>query len=684
MRLVEDHGVIIRFEDKGSRFVIDDIANHDDVLFADLNNPNQYDKLANNPIDHVRSRIHSFAEKWKQELDQFHPNVRNWITSLEEAEPGKVKGLVKCHKASLANGKKPYRLLLCGTNTPVQPLSKLVQDSIQHLVPQLKHKARDTKHIHQIIVQLNRQWQQLGGLPDTAKQVCGDVAKLYPSVDNTMGIPATKRLLEKYPNPEGLSTNLIIEALTICLEENFCEFCGEYFKGNNGVQMGPCHACDYCDIFVGELDDELVKKLAEENIEHTSWKIFRDDGWFILIDADQDLPQVEEMLESLHPNIKWDVRVSSAEKEHAIEHLDLTIYIKEGKIETDNFAKDIPIYLSKKSCHPQFVFKSVLKSAAIRLNQNCSLDTFLWDRKIEYSRYFYASLYKPKEVADIMDKCTGLTKDRNGEFVRGPARQNREDFIFRPRRNKRAGGKRKHVLVSDWDPRVPDVARILRKHKNTLYRDPINKKLYPEGSVIAGFRKRRNLGQMVAPTLPRRQARPRHDPGGGGGGGGPCDRRRCQIHKHLVTTNQVVSPWDGRPRRIHKRIKCTDPFLVYYLTCNPCPMGPGLTVHYTGSSTDYPRRWSQHKTNMEKGLGTDCHWCVHWAQFHNHDYKDFSSVKIYFLDTCDNPGDLANDYAGLRKVEEKWMVNMGSLCTMDHQQGVNKKDDAKARTRGTQ
>ena len=65
-------------------------------------------------------------------------------------------------------------------------------------------------------------------------------------------------------------------------------------------------------------------------------------------------------------------------------------------------------------------------------------------------------------------------------------------------------------------------------------------------------------------------------------------------------------------------------------------------------------------------------------------YKDFSSVKIYFLDTCDNPGDLANDYAGLRKVEEKWMVNMGSLCTMDHQQGVNKKDDAKARTRGTQ
>ena len=51
----------------------------------------------------------------------------------------------------------------------------------------------------------------------------------------------------------------------------------------------------------------------------------------------------------------------------ALEHLDLTIYIIDGKLETDIFAKDIPIYLSRKSCHPQHVFKSVVKSAAIRL-----------------------------------------------------------------------------------------------------------------------------------------------------------------------------------------------------------------------------------------------------------------------------------------------------------------------------
>ena len=46
---------------------------------------------------------------------------------------------------------------------------------------------------------------------------------------------------------------------------------------------------------------------------------------------------------------------------------------------------------------------------------------FLWERKGEYSRYFYASFYKPKEVNQIMDEVTGLTKNSSGDFVRGPA-----------------------------------------------------------------------------------------------------------------------------------------------------------------------------------------------------------------------------------------------------------------------
>ena len=40
MNLVQDHGIIMRFEDKGSRFVLDMVANHDATLLEDLNDVN--------------------------------------------------------------------------------------------------------------------------------------------------------------------------------------------------------------------------------------------------------------------------------------------------------------------------------------------------------------------------------------------------------------------------------------------------------------------------------------------------------------------------------------------------------------------------------------------------------------------------------------------------------------------
>ena len=679
--LVSNHGIVIRFEDKGSRFVIDTIENHDETILADLNDESQYDKLPSNPIEHVKNRVEDFAGKWRNELDEFHPNVRNWITKLEESEPGKAKGLIKCHKTSLPNGKKPYRLLLCGTNTPVQPLSKLVQDAIKHLIPKLTYKARDTKAIHQIILELNRKWQSLGGLPHTAKQVAADVRKLYPSVDNAMGVPAVRKLLEKYPNPDKLPIDLIIDALEICLEENFCEFCGEYFKVNSGTAMGPCHSCDYADCFVGELDDKLVEQLDNESIEHTLWTIFRDDGWDILLNADEDLPKFEEILEGLHPNIKWEVRISDEENEHALEHLDLTIYIKEGKLETDNFAKDIPIFLSRKSCHPGFVFKSVLKSVGFRLNQNCSEDDSLWRRRQEYSRYFYASHFKPKEVKDTFDEATGLTKDENGNFVHGEARQKREETIFRPRRNRnQSGGNKKFVFVSNWDPRNPDISGIIRENRDTLYRDPLNRRLFPEGSVMSGFRRQRNLGEIVCPTKPKRHPQPPRVQAGANGCG-PCGARRCQVHLNLITTNTVISPWDNRPKQIKKQINCSTPNLVYYLKCGQCP-GQG-TPHYTGSTVDFKARWRTHKSDMTRLVGKCCNFCEHWSRHHRANPTDLSGVEIYFLDAVEDAGPKEDGYPILRRKEDRWMVDLGSLGSLDPTQGCNKKDDAAAKAWGT-
>ena len=54
-------------------------------------------------------------------------------------------------------------------------------------------------------------------------------------------------------------------------------------------------------------------------------------------------------------------------------------------------------------------------------------------------------------------------------------------------------------------------------------------------------------------------------------------------------------------------------------------------------------------------------------------------LVLKFIYSCEDPGPADQDYPILRKLEEKWMINMGSLAALDPQQGCNKRDDAKAK-----
>ena len=127
-----------------------------------------------------------------------------------------------------------------------------------------------------------------------------------------------------------------------------------------------------------------------------------------------DVPVIEWVLQNLHPSIKWEInprgpsiplRVmanGTVQDMSVLEHLDLSLHFVENHIETDVFAKDIPIYISKTSCHPPLIFPSIVKSVGLRLRANCSLDRFLLPRIQEYTKYFVVSDYNRKKVKKIM------------------------------------------------------------------------------------------------------------------------------------------------------------------------------------------------------------------------------------------------------------------------------------------
>ena len=453
-----------------------------------------------------------------------------------------------------------------------------------------------------------------------------------------MGVPATRRLLEKYPNPNGIPTPCIIEALQLCLEHNVCT----YTFGNGsttiakpcqGVALGPCHACDYVDIFMHTIDKKLVETSpvpllsslrtaasSPDEPRTLDWSRFRDDGITLLL-HENDLPLFQEHLQQLYPpNIKW---TFTHGKE--VNYLDLKIKLKNGYLETSNDSKSCHKYLPPNSCHPQPTFKGLLHAMGTKLRMNCSTDASLHKAQEDYAHYFSTS---------------GWDKAKARKKLKEAGKINRDTLI----NGTKTRQEKKIPWITTYDPRAPSKGQILRRHLDILYSDKENTRLFPKGSIIAAEKRRKNLGEIFKPTIPRRfvQHGPAEEPGFF-----PC-QRKCDFCRHGQVTTEFVSPWDGRLWKIKKHLSCTTPMVIYMLEC---------TLHrnafYIGSTKDVKARWRNHKSDFNAKRTWKCGWAAHSLDTHPDD-REQRFVRAYIIDAV-------KDESMLLPRELWWQANTGSI-----------------------
>ena len=80
---------------------------------------------------------------------------------------------------------------------------------------------------------------------------------------------------------------------------------------------------------------------------------------------------------------------------------------------------------------------------------------------------------------------------------------------------------------------------------------------------------------------------------------------------------------------------------------------------------------------MVSSKGEDCGFCRHWASCHADNPTDLTHLKVVFLDQVDDAGPKDEDYPRLKRLEGKWMANLGCFFSMDREHGTNIRDDAK-------
>ena len=98
-------GAQVVYKYKGNRFVVRHLLDQDNLIKEKLADLEKFDELGADPTQRVRERLGAFCRNWEEELNTFHPNIINFLTELEETNPSKVKGLVKCHKEPRPGGR---------------------------------------------------------------------------------------------------------------------------------------------------------------------------------------------------------------------------------------------------------------------------------------------------------------------------------------------------------------------------------------------------------------------------------------------------------------------------------------------------------------------------------------------------------------------------------------------------
>ena len=422
-----------------------------------------------------------------------------------------------------------------------------------------------------------RHIQNIENLPTNSHLVTIDVTGLYTHIPRDEGVQATREALYRRMD-QSVPTEFIVTLLELLNKWNIFEFNGSLYQQLHGTAMGQTHAPDYADIFMSVIDKKIleVAALHGEGVFHIRlMKRFLDDLFFIFTGSLEKLHEFHADINNIHENIKFTMSHTKpggalgcvCEESKSIPFLDTSLEIKDGKIVSDLYRKpsDRNKYLLPSSAHPSHVTKSTPYSLALRIVRNCT-EPEARDRRLqELKEILLARDYKLNIVNDCIRKARAVPRNEALKDV--------EKVIGTPR----------PVFVVLYDPRMPSVSNIVKKHWRTMVStDPYLREVFPAPPLIA-YKVGRNLARIPRPVLvrERRILNGMHKCNKNGRGCPMCFFV-LEVRMMKATATRVIIHIKGE-------LNCQTKGIIYCITCKRCMM------QYIGTSKHSAQtRLSQH------------------------------------------------------------------------------------------
>ena len=453
-KLKTNKKINLKKADKGTTTVV---MNKEDKIKegqVQLDNTDHY-----KPID--QPMVSGTASKVEKVIKEMYINnfidgkTKEWL--LQTQNPPRIPEfytLTKIHKP------KPVgRPIISGCGGPTEKISAFVDQLLQPIAKNQKSYIKDTTDFINFIE--NKKF------PEETLLVTMDVTSLYTNIPQEEGTQIVCKAYDRhYQNNPPVPTEFLREMLRLILKENSFKFTNKSYLQLSGCAMGTKMAVAFANIFMGEIETQIVKSSETKPIE---WKRFIDDIASFWTTTKDEVLQFIKKANEFHPTIKFTAEISDSKTTF----LDTTIY--KGKRFYETGILDVSThfkptekfqYTHFTSCHPPGVKKGFVKGEATRLlrtNSNANeFRTQINNFKKRLSKRGYMESLIKETLAEV--KFEGRSASL---------------------KNKPKGKQNILPFVTEFNPAKPNIKKILSKNWFLIENQPHLNKIFPQKPIIS-------------------------------------------------------------------------------------------------------------------------------------------------------------------------------------------------------
>ena len=506
IQLQKSKQIMIKVCDKGAGIIILDFktymkACYDHLESQTLDGENYYVPVTESALEIAKDKLNRLLQEGFENEFISREEYDNMLSS--DMNPGKFYSTFKVHKQHTEGEAPPVRPIVSGCGSMFENAGIFVEHHIKEHATKHKSFLQDTPDFLRHVKQLNEE----STLTDHALLVTIDAIGCYMNIPQREGAKCVEKVLSERTNQE-VPSGFITRLLELILKYNIFQLDDNLYQQRIGTAMGSKPAPSYANIHMANKIDPKFWEIAakytvNDVIPIKLLKRFLDDIFMVFTGSVTSLHMFFDEVNQIHPKIKFTMTHTTPKNEsphqqcscepiYSIPFLDTLCTIKNGKIETDLYRKptDKNQYLLTPSCHPIEIFSNVPHSLAMRINRICSEPITREARFKELREMLLVRKYTVGIIDSAISKARSIPREQALKY------KSRTKLNTRP------------VFVVPWDPRLPSIPDLTRRHWRSMTRqDPYLKDVFSEPPLVAYKRQRNIRDKIIRAKIPPNQTR---------------------------------------------------------------------------------------------------------------------------------------------------------------------------------